>query len=181
MSSATPSSSSDTAVARDPPPLIADVTGPKLNDDPDPNADERRDGPSSLERGRSSGSRRSSRMSPLARRISNVFEPPLPHNRSSSVGSTIADHRSLHDAESLAAIDRPPSEHLPPSKTYHPFSPAVLALLIPASILGVLTRLGLQALATYDGRSIFPLAYPQAVGCFFMGFALAYKEPLGNL
>ncbi|KAA1466323.1 hypothetical protein DENSPDRAFT_790869 [Dentipellis sp. KUC8613] len=99
----------------------------------------------------------------------------------SDVGSTIARHESIDDAESLAGIDRPPSEEsLPPLKVYHPFSPAVLALLMPASVFGVLVRLGLQALVTYDGRSIFPLAWVQAIGCLFMGLALPLKEQLGN-
>jgi fluoride exporter len=84
--------------------------------------------------------------------------------------------------EDRPSIDNPPiTKDAPPSKVYHPFSPSVLALLMPASILGVLARLGLQALATYDGRSIYPLAYVQAVGCLVMGFGLALKEPFGRL
>ncbi|KAF8450606.1 CrcB-like protein-domain-containing protein [Boletus edulis BED1] len=51
---------------------------------------------------------------------------------------------------------------------------------MPASILGVLARLGLQALVTYDGESIFSLAYVQATGCFIMGIALGMKAPFGN-
>ncbi len=84
---------------------------------------------------------------------------------------------------SIASIDRPPDTHegIPPSKVYHPYSIHVLALLIPASIFGALARLGLEALATYDGQSIFPLAYPQAVGCLIMGFAVHLKAPFGQL
>ncbi|KAF7355371.1 hypothetical protein MSAN_01453700 [Mycena sanguinolenta] len=63
-------------------------------------------------------------------------------------------------------------------KPYHPFSFHVLALLMPFSILGVLARLGLTALTTYSGESIFPLAYIQATGCLIMGFCLALKEPI---
>lgn len=87
------------------------------------------------------------------------------------------------DAASLASVDHPPSVHegLPPSKIYQPLSLPVLALLIPASIFGVLARLGLEALVTYDGQSIFVLAYPQAVGCLIMGFCLSLKEPIGRL
>jgi hypothetical protein len=89
----------------------------------------------------------------------------------------------VDDAQSLASIDRPPGkdENLPASKIYHPLSLPVLALLMPASIFGVLARLGLEALATYDGQSAFPLAYVQATGCFIMGLGLGLKEPLGNL
>lgn len=99
------------------------------------------------------------------------------------VGSIIASHRTVVSADSLATIDRPPdeAEDLSPAKIYHPFSIHVLALLMPASILGVLARLGLEALTTYDGESIFPLAYPQATGCFIMGVALGMKAPFGNL
>lgn len=105
------------------------------------------------------------------------------HRRSDSVGEALARHESIRDAQSLASIDRPPSddESLPPSKIYHPLSIPVLALLVPASIFGVLARLGLQALVTYDGQSIFPLAYIQATGCFIMGIGLGVKEPFGNL
>ncbi|KAF7977431.1 hypothetical protein HWV62_3584 [Athelia sp. TMB] len=98
----------------------------------------------------------------------------------SDVGSALARHESV-DAESLASIDRPPSESkLPAAKIYHPFSLPVLALLMPASVFGVLARLGLQALVTYDGQSIFPLAYVQATGCFIMGIGLGIKEPFGR-
>lgn len=99
------------------------------------------------------------------------------------VGEVLARHSSVGDAASLASIDRPPSEEekLPPSKIYHPLSFPVIALLMPASIFGVLARLGLQAITTYDGRSIFPLAWIQAAGCLIMGFALGMKEPFGRL
>ena len=108
---------------------------------------------------------------------------PDRRNRSESIGEALARHGSIRDAQSLASIDRPPNdeESLPPSKIYHPFSIPVLALLIPASIFGTLARLGLQALVTYDGQSIFPLAYIQATGCFIMGIGLGVKEPFGNL
>jgi fluoride exporter len=101
----------------------------------------------------------------------------------SDVGSVLARHQSVDDAQSLASIDRPPSkdENTPTSKVYSPLSLPVLALLMPASIFGTLARLGLQALVTYDGRSIFPLAYVQATGCFIMGIGLGMKGPFGNL
>ncbi|KAI9001060.1 CrcB-like protein-domain-containing protein [Trametes punicea] len=100
----------------------------------------------------------------------------------SDVGTVLAQHSSVGDAASLASIDRPPSEEekLPPSKIYHPLSLPVIALLMPASVFGVLARLGLQAITTYDGRSIFPLAWVQAAGCLIMGFALGMKEPFGQ-
>ncbi|KAJ3856347.1 CrcB-like protein-domain-containing protein [Lentinula lateritia] len=100
-------------------------------------------------------------------------------------------HTSVHDIGSevsIASVDQPPpsrqsSHHdheLHRSRTYHPFAPHVLILLMPASIFGVLARLGLVALTTYNGQSIFPLAYVQGLGCFVMGLGLELKEPLGN-
>ncbi|KAL1743752.1 CrcB-like protein-domain-containing protein [Schizophyllum fasciatum] len=93
------------------------------------------------------------------------------------------EHSDDHsDERSVGSIDRPPSEHenVPPVKVYSPYSVHVICLLIPGSILGLLARLGLQAIARYDGQSIFPLAYAQALGCFVMGLALGLKEPLGD-
>ncbi|KAI0832369.1 CrcB-like protein-domain-containing protein [Trametes gibbosa] len=100
----------------------------------------------------------------------------------SDVGDVLARHTSVDDAASLASIDRPPSEEekLPPAKIYPPLSFPVIALLMPASIFGVLARLGLQAITTYDGRAVFPLAWVQAAGCLTMGFALGMKEPFGR-
>jgi len=105
-----------------------------------------------------------------------------PYRGGSEVGSALARHGSIPDAASLASIDRPPSlaEKLPPSKIYHPFSPHVLALLMAASVFGCLARLGLEALVTYDGRSIFPLAWIQVGGCFVMGLGLGFKDPFGR-
>ncbi|KAF8165286.1 CrcB-like protein-domain-containing protein [Crassisporium funariophilum] len=51
---------------------------------------------------------------------------------------------------------------------------------MPAAVFGALARLGLIALMTYDGNSVFPLVYVQAVGCLIMGFGLRLKEPLGQ-
>lgn len=94
----------------------------------------------------------------------------------------IAAHTSEADARSLASLDRPPSEkELAAKMVYAPLSLPVLALLAPASIFGVLARLGLQGLVDYDGRSVFPLAYVQTMGCFIMGLCIGLKEPLGEL
>jgi hypothetical protein len=99
-------------------------------------------------------------------------------------GSILARHQSIADARSLADIDRLSTESdvtsMGSAKIYRPFSPTVIALLMPASVLGTLARLGLQSLATYDGKSIFPLAYPQALGCLIMGITLPLKVPIHN-
>ncbi|CAO1622402.1 unnamed protein product [Parajaminaea phylloscopi] len=55
---------------------------------------------------------------------------------------------------------------------------AVLGLLIDASIWGTLAREGLIALNTYDGRSIQPVIWAQAVGCLVMGWTVANKATL---
>lgn len=93
----------------------------------------------------------------------------------------IEDLRAIEEAEH---IDQPPSTDdgvKPQWKVYPPLAFPVLVLLIPGSILGTLARLGLLAMTSYDGESIFPLAYVQAVGCLFMGFGLRLKEPIGQL
>lgn len=71
-------------------------------------------------------------------------------------------------------------ENIPP-KLFTPYSQHIIVLFIPSSIFGLLARLGLLALASYDGQSIFPLAYVQALGCFIMGFLLHFKEPINIL
>ncbi|KAG7449139.1 uncharacterized protein BT62DRAFT_985506 [Guyanagaster necrorhizus] len=97
-----------------------------------------------------------------------------------------AGHKTHRDSSpqpsSIASVDRPPDSHegIPPSKIYHPYSIHIVALLIPASMFGLLARLGLDALATYDGQSIYQLAYAQAVGCLVMGFAVHLKAPFGQ-
>jgi len=68
----------------------------------------------------------------------------------------------------------------PPPQLFHPLNWEILALLMPASVFGVLARLGLVALTSYDGESIFPLAYVQGVGCLVMGFCLALKVPISE-
>ena len=73
---------------------------------------------------------------------------------------------------------RPPPKA---SKSYHPLSLPVVALLAPSAILGLLARLGIEALANYDGKAIFPLAWVQAAGCFFMGLTVGLREPITRL
>jgi len=86
------------------------------------------------------------------------------------------------DIDEAETLERPPGsdEGIPSSKTYSPLSFPVIALLMPASVFGVLARLGLVALMDYDGHSVFPLAYPQAVGCLIMGLAICLKKAIGE-
>jgi len=112
--------------------------------------------------------------------------PPPSHHDHTSLYRAISQHSTVTNATSLASIDRPPSvsskTHLPlsPAKVYRPFSPHVVALLLPASIFGVLARLGIQAVTSYDGRAVFSLAWVQAAGCLIMGIGLGMKEPFGQ-
>lgn len=66
----------------------------------------------------------------------------------------------------------------PPAVSYHPFSTPVLALLMLGSVFGLLARLGIRALATFDGNGAFPLAWVQGIGCGIMGLAVGLREPL---
>eukprot|EP01103_Thecamoeba_quadrilineata_P005579 TRINITY_DN15357_c0_g1_i1.p1 TRINITY_DN15357_c0_g1~~TRINITY_DN15357_c0_g1_i1.p1 ORF type:complete len:281 (+),score=8.19 TRINITY_DN15357_c0_g1_i1:80-922(+) len=52
----------------------------------------------------------------------------------------------------------------------------LLSLFIPASIIGTLTRLGLDALESYQGAPVFSLAYPQFIGCLIMGATIGCKK-----
>ena len=98
-------------------------------------------------------------------------------------GVQMQESTNVADARSLTSIELPTTNVVSPGraeKTYHPFSLAVIAPLMPASVFGLLARLGLDALSTYDGRSIFPLAYPQALGCLIMGVFLSLKDPIDS-
>ncbi|WFD35089.1 hypothetical protein MCUN1_001938 [Malassezia cuniculi] len=53
---------------------------------------------------------------------------------------------------------------------------ATLALLVVGAIWGTLARLGLVALNTYDGQSIEPTIWAQAVGCLIMGWVTHPKN-----
>ena len=97
----------------------------------------------------------------------------------SSALSTLYAER-VDDAERVDILPGA-EEGIPLSKTYEPLSFPVIALLMAPAVFGVLARLGLVALVTYNGESVFPLAYVQALGCLIMGFCLRLKEPLGQL
>ncbi|KAH7104926.1 CrcB-like protein-domain-containing protein [Auriculariales sp. MPI-PUGE-AT-0066] len=58
------------------------------------------------------------------------------------------------------------------------FSLHTIAPLAPASVLGVLARLGILYLGTYSGQSAFSLAWVQAAGCFVMGLCIALRDPI---
>ena len=68
-----------------------------------------------------------------------------------------------------------------PTIQYHPLSFHVICSLMASSVLGALARLGIQALTTYDGQAIFPLAWVQAAGCLVMGIAIGLRPPITAL
>lgn len=51
-----------------------------------------------------------------------------------------------------------------------------ICLLAPFGIFGLLARLGINAIATYNNQAVFSLAWVQAAGCFIMGVA-QYQKP----
>ena len=91
--------------------------------------------------------------------------------------------RQKDEEQNPSPPDLPPPQAatLPAVKTFHPFSPAVVCILAPSSIFGALARLGLKGLATYNGQSIFPLAWVQGIGCLVMGFAVGLRGPITQL
>jgi len=74
----------------------------------------------------------------------------------------------------------PLQEETPIPILYHPYSHQIVSILGPASIFGLLARLGLEWLGTYTGEAAFPLAWVQWTGCAFMGFYLGLRDPIIN-
>jgi len=105
------------------------------------------------------------------RRLSSAREEALEDTRFSDESS-----------ERSRPAEPPPSAAIrPPSKHAHPFSYHVLTLMAPFAMFGLLARLGLQALTNFDGEAVFPLAWVQGAGCFFMGIAAGLREPISQL
>ncbi|PWY98619.1 hypothetical protein BCV70DRAFT_201939 [Testicularia cyperi] len=88
--------------------------------------------------------------------------------------------RPISDAETTSASppDTEPGQQIEPRSAslarHHRVARylAILGLLSFASIWGTLAREGLAALNTYDGQSVTPLVWAQAVGCLVMGLAV---------
>jgi fluoride ion exporter CrcB/FEX len=68
-----------------------------------------------------------------------------------------------------------------PTKQRHARLLATLASIAFFSIWGVLGRLGLVALTTYDDLSVFPVVWAQAVGCFVMGLCIGSKPEIESV
>ncbi|CAE6466899.1 unnamed protein product [Rhizoctonia solani] len=88
---------------------------------------------------------------------------------------TIAD---IEGQEPQATAPPPVVATTAPSPSYHPLSWPVITLLALPSVLGVLVRLGIHSLTTYEGDSVFALAWVQGMGCFIMGLALGKRQAI---
>ena len=105
------------------------------------------------------------------RRLSSAREEALEDTRFSDENS-----------ERSRPAEPPPSAAIrPPFKHAHPFSHHILTLMAPFAMFGLLARLGLQALTNFDGEAVFPLAWVQGMGCFFMGIVAGLREPISQL
>lgn len=94
----------------------------------------------------------------------------------------VAEEEGLEPEETPVGPSTPETQKTPSKpKLIAPFDFRMVALIMPMSIFGLLARLGLQALATYPGQSIFALAWVQAAGCFVMGALLGLREPISLL
>lgn len=84
-------------------------------------------------------------------------------------GLTADEEAAGDDGKTEQAASQGTQGGQPPSKLHRTLRLlAILGLLTNAAIWGTLTREGLIALNTYDGRSIQPVIWAQAVGCLVM-------------
>ncbi len=101
----------------------------------------------------------------------NDTQSTSPTTTTTAAGSALPTHR-----ESDKALDLTPAVGTLHRVMRHL---AVLGLVALASIWGTLAREGLVALNTYDGQSVAPLVWAQAVGCLVMGLAVgANRQPI---
>ncbi|CAE6400948.1 unnamed protein product [Rhizoctonia solani] len=101
--------------------------------------------------------------------------PPKNHQLEDRPHKPIAD---LERQEPRATSPPPIAATAAPSRSYHPLSWSVITLLALPSVLGVLARLGIHSLTTYDGDSVFALAWVQGMGCFVMGLAMGKRQTI---
>ncbi|WVF69635.1 hypothetical protein IAT40_004414 [Kwoniella sp. CBS 6097] len=117
------------------------------------------------------------------------FSPMHSRSRSTNADSRQTRSRARSDASGLdPEQSTPPRQPSPPARQENAPPPAEEATklrlaahyagLVLAGMLGCLARLGLEGLAEYDGRIIFPLAWSQGVGSGIMGLALARKNEI---
>ncbi|ORZ07521.1 CrcB-like protein-domain-containing protein [Lobosporangium transversale] len=78
--------------------------------------------------------------------------------------------------EAASIEDRPAAGASPLTLRPPRISILTPALIIPFSILGLLIRLGLVSIETFPGQQVFALAWPQFIGCMFMGLFVSTRE-----
>ncbi|KAF9899875.1 hypothetical protein EC991_008219, partial [Linnemannia zychae] len=94
----------------------------------------------------------------------------------------ITTHDPTNQSRASESSELPPPLGPPMSKdaTMSPSLPTrrrilLPAMIIPFSILGLLIRLGLVSIETFAGQQVFALAWPQFVGCVFMGLFVSIR------
>ncbi|KAG9322373.1 hypothetical protein KVV02_003313 [Mortierella alpina] len=115
-----------------------------------------------------------------------------PHLRTRPSSTHSSSHCSARSLQIEEGAELPPpldddeecsrtSDSRPPHPLLPSRGPIILpALIIPFSILGLLTRLGLVSIETFSGQQVFALAWPQFVGCFLMGLFVSTRIWIDN-
>lgn len=102
-------------------------------------------------------------------------EPTLPSQDAQDPELAPPRDETTQDEADLFSVRRPII--VSPERTYSSLEYLTsLSLLGILSFFGTLIRLGLVALGTYDGQSIFPLLWAQMVGCCLMGMFTVRKR-----
>ncbi|SPO22196.1 uncharacterized protein UTRI_02206_B [Ustilago trichophora] len=102
-----------------------------------------------------------------------ALNSPRPITSEATTSTTTSNTNNLDPSTEEAGNQIEPN-HLPLIPTHHKLLRhcSILGLLAFAAIWGTLAREGFVALNTYDGQSVFPLVWAQAVGCLIMGLAI---------
>ncbi|KAI7865469.1 CrcB-like protein-domain-containing protein [Spinellus fusiger] len=101
--------------------------------------------------------------------MTHSFSEPLSYDSHESTGhpeSVVAHLSENNKTPTPSTID------IPENKL------AIVGLIIPFSVAGVLIRIGLQRLENYSGAPVFGLIYAQWIGCFIMGITVYNKVTL---
>ncbi|GAC92574.1 hypothetical protein PHSY_000128 [Pseudozyma hubeiensis SY62] len=105
---------------------------------------------------------------------------PAPISPSSEQPSQpITNAASTPSTSNLDTSNEETGNRVEPGRSHrHLRHAAILGLLSLSAIWGTLAREGLVALNTYDGESVAPLVWAQAVGCLIMGLAIGNRDAI---
>lgn len=120
-------------------------------------------------------------LAPTHDSVNVVYPTSLVPEGESNLSDDVPPPSDLERQGSSVTSPPPIAATAPPSHTYHPLSWNVISLLAFPAVLGVLARLGLQSLATYNGDTVFALAWVQGMGCFVMGLTVGKRESITAL